>query len=57
MLPVMDKLLVMMKTIWLTSSLEKRMNRLITLELPEDKVFEIGLIQKSARIIFSMRQQ
>ena len=53
MLPVMDMLLVMMMTIWLTSSLEKRMNRLITLELPEDKVFEIGLIQWSARVIFS----
>ena len=44
MLPVMDMLLVMMMTIWLTCSSENRMNRLITLELPEDKVFEVGLI-------------
>ena len=40
MLPVMDMFLVMMMTIWLNCSSEKRMNRLITLNLPEEKVFE-----------------
>ena len=52
MLPVIDMLMLMMMTIWLTCSLEKRINRLITLELPEDKVFKIRLIQGSARVIF-----